>query len=68
MPVGRILLKSISQSKKLSRLNTHGARLLFSWLIPSLDKNGCFSGEANVIKGLIFTRLNDSDEEIEEYL
>ena len=61
-------MKSISQSKKLSALNSHGARLLFSWLIPHLDKNGCFFGEADVIKGLIFTRLSDTEEEIELYL
>jgi len=68
MPVGRIILKSISQSKKLSGLKSHGARLLYTWLIPNLDKNGCFSGEADVIKGMIFTRLPDTDEEIELYL
>ena len=68
MPIGRILLKSISQSKKLSKLETHGARLLYSWLIPSLDKNGNFHGGADVVKGLIFTRLSDTVEEVESYL
>jgi len=68
MPAGRILLKSISESKKLSELDTDGARLLFTWLIPHVDVNGCFSGDPEVIKGQIFTRLNKSVEEIEDYL
>ena len=68
MPVGRIILKSISQSKKLSVLKTHGARLLYTWLIPHLDKNGNFHGEASSVKGLIFTRLPDTIEDVEGYL
>jgi len=68
MPVGRIVLKSISQSKKLSKLKTHGARLLYTWLIPNLDKNGNFHADPGVVKGLIFTRLPDTVEDIEGYL
>ena len=68
MPEGRILLKAISQSKKLSRLKTDGARLLYSWIIPQVDINGCFSGDAHVINSIVFTRLGRSVETIEEYL
>lgn len=68
MPAGRILLKSISESKKLSRLKTDSARLLYTWLIPHLDINGCFSGDAEVIKGKIFTRLKKSNKTVEGYL
>ncbi len=68
MPVGRIILKSISESKKLSRVKTDGARLLYTWLLTHLDVNGCFSGDPVVINGQVFTRLNKSIETIETYL
>lgn len=68
MPRGRILLKSISQSKKLSLLKTDGARLLYTWLIPHLDVNGCFSGDPAVIRGQVMTRLGKSLDDIKRYL
>ena len=68
MPTGRIVLKSICQSKKLAQLNTDGARLLYTWLIVNVDINGCFSGDPTVIKGQIFTRLKHSLKTIESYL
>lgn len=68
MPIGRILLKSISESRKLAELETDGARLLFTWLIPHCDINGCFSGDLDIIKGQVFTRLKKTDEEIGAYL
>jgi len=68
MPQGRIILKSISQSKKLSELKTDGARLLYTWLIPSLDIEGRFSGDEQVISGQIFTRLEKTSDEISNYL
>jgi len=68
MPIGRILLKSISESKKLSILKSDGARLLYTWLLPHLDINGCHSGDSMVIKGKIFTRLIKSIKIIEGYL
>lgn len=68
MPAGRILLKSISESKKLSLLKTDGARLLFTWMIPHLDVNGCFSGDPAVVNGKIFTRLEKTHQEVNDYL
>lgn len=68
MPMGRMIQKSICQSRKLAKLKTDGARLLYTWLIPNLDINGCFSGDPLVIKGQIFTRLNHSLKTIESYL
>jgi len=68
MPQGRIVLKRICQSKKLALLKTDGARLLYTWLLPNVDINGCFSGDADVIKGQIFTRLRKSAKTIESYL
>ena len=52
----------------MSKLRTDGARLLYTWLIPHLDINGCYSGDAEVIKGNIFTRLKKSTKTIESYL
>jgi len=60
MPAGRIILKSISGSKKLSKLKSDGARLLYTWLIPHVDVNGCFSADPIVINGQVLTRLNVS--------
>lgn len=68
MPEGRIILKSISQSKKLAALKNDTARLLYTWLIPHLDVNGCFYGDAVTINALIFTRLNKKPEKVEEAL
>jgi hypothetical protein len=68
MPQGRIVLKAICQSKKLADLKTDGARLLFTWLIVSVDVNGCFSADTAVIKGQIFTRLKHSPTKIKGFL
>lgn len=68
MPQGRIVLKRICQSKKLASLKTDGARLLYTWLITNVDVNGCFSGDPQVIKGQIFTRLKKSYKTIEQYI
>jgi len=68
MPQGRIILKSICQSKKMPKLKTDGARLLYTWLLTNLDINGCFSGNIQDIKGQIFTRLKHSLKTIESYL
>jgi len=68
MPAGRILLKSISESKKLAKLKTDSARLLYTWLIPHVDVNGCFSGEPEVIRGQVLTRLKKTDKEVDGWL
>jgi len=68
MPRGRIVLKRICESRKLAALKTDGARLLYTWLIPNVDSNGCFSGDPQVIKGKIFTRLRKSIKTIAGYL
>lgn len=68
MPRGRIVLKRICESRKLAALKSDGARLLFTWLIPNVDVNGCFSGDPEVVKGKIFTRLKKSTKTVENYL
>ena len=68
MPQGRIILKSISESKKVAALKTESARLLYTWLIPHLDVNGCFSGDPVVVNHKIFTRLHHTHKQVESYL
>jgi len=68
MPQGRIVLKAICESKKLANLKTDGARLLYTWLIPNVDVNGCFSADIDVVKGRVFTRLKKSKKVILGYL
>ena len=68
MPEGRIILKSISESKKLSLLKSDGARLLYTWLIPHVDIRGCYFGDPVVINGKILTRLGKTADEVDEYL
>lgn len=68
MPQGRIVLKSISESKKMASLKTDGARLLYTWLITHLDVNGCFSADPDVVNGKVLTRLGKSKKTIISYL
>jgi len=68
MPVGRMLLKRISDSKKLPALKTDGARLLYTWLLAHLNVEGCFSACPTVIKGKVFTRLKTTPHSIAAYL
>ena len=68
MPRGRILLKTITESRKLAGLKSDSARLLYTWLIPHLDINGCFSGDAAVVNCRVFTRLGKTPQTVEGYL
>jgi hypothetical protein len=68
MPVGRILLKSISSSRKLAQLKTDGARLLYTWLIPHLNIHGCYEADPLVIRSHILSRLDKTVEEVVSYL
>jgi len=58
MAEGRMLKKAISTSRKLAQLNSNGACLLYTWLIPHLDIEGRFFGDPEVIKGYIFPRIS----------
>ena len=68
MPVGRIILKSISASRKLALLKTDGARLLYTWLIPHLNIHGCYEADPLVIRSHVLSRLDKNIKEIAEYL
>lgn len=57
MPEGRMIKRVISESKKLGRLNSDSARLLYTWLIPWLDVEGRHSADPEIIKGHIFPKI-----------
>ena len=57
MPEGRMLKKKISDSRRVNKLSSDSARLLYTWLIPHLDIEGRFSADPYVVKGNIFPRL-----------
>jgi len=60
MPRGRILDKeAISQSKKLAEISNDTGRLIYTWLLPHLDREGRFSAEPDVIKGNVFPRIKN---------
>ena len=54
---GRILLNTISKSKKLASLKTDSARLLYTWLLSHLDKNGNFNGDPYLVKAYVVPML-----------
>jgi hypothetical protein len=67
MARGRMINKKISNSKRVNDMPLQ-AQLLFTWLIPHLDCNGCFYGSAQMIKSLIVPRKNWTKNQIEKWL
>jgi len=67
MARGRMINKKISNSKAVNDL-PEPVQLLYTWLIPHLDCNGCFYGSAQMIKSLVFPRKNYSKTRIENWL
>jgi DnaD/phage-associated family protein len=59
--------KKISNSQRVNDLPL-GAQLLFTWLIPHLDCNGCFYGSAQMIKSLVVPRKSWPKSDIEKWL
>ena len=68
MPKGRIVVRSITESKKLAALETDGARLLYTWLVVMVDREGRFTGDPFLVNSRVFVRLGKSEETVEEYL
>lgn len=67
MARGRMVNKKISNSQRVNDLPL-GAQLLFTWLIPHLDCNGCFYGSAQMIKSLVVPRKSWPKSDIEKWL
>jgi len=62
----RCISKVISISKKVNKkLNSHFARLLYTWMIPHADDFGRLTGCPDKVKALIIPMLDESEEEVE---
>ncbi|MCG3208649.1 MAG: hypothetical protein FOGNACKC_02261 [Anaerolineae bacterium] len=69
MARGRMLNNSISLSLKFNQLPDDTCRLLATWTISHLDKNGVFYGLAVSVKSLVMPHRADiSVEQVESYL
>lgn len=69
MARGRMLNKKISQSKQIDSLPDDTCKLLATWTIAHLDKNGVFYGDPILVRSAIFPRrLDVSIEQMEHYL
>jgi uncharacterized phage protein (TIGR02220 family) len=68
MASGRLLQKRISNSKKMAQLSCDGARLLYTWMLAHLDKNGNFYADPVMVSNIVFTRLGKSVKDIQKYI
>lgn len=70
MARGRMLNNKVSASRQMNDLLPDDTcRLLATWLISHLDKNGVFYGEPVMVKSLVFPRRADvTVDQIEYYL
>lgn len=55
-----MLQNRISKSRKLASLKSDSSRLLYTWMLSHLDKNGNFYADPIMVNNLIFTRLGKS--------
>lgn len=69
MARGRMLNRTVCASLKFQQLSDDTCRLLATWLLPHLDLNGVFYGDAAMVKSAVFPRRADiSAEMIAHYL
>ncbi len=69
MARGRMLNNSICASFKLHQLPDDTCRLMATWIISFLDKNGVFYADPAMVKSMIFPRRADlTIEQVEFYL
>lgn len=69
MARGRMLNKSVSASLKFQQLPDDTCRLMATWIIAYLDKNGVFYGEPMMVRSFVFPRRDDVTlEQVELYL
>ena len=59
MAKGRMLNRETSLSIKLNALVNDTTRLLATWTIPHLDKNGVFHADPQVVRSLVFPLRQD---------
>lgn len=69
MARGRMLNKKVSQSRQFQKLPDDTCRLLATWTIAHLDKNGVFHGDPSIVRALVLTLRDDvSVQRVAEYL
>lgn len=69
MARGRLLNKSVSASLKFHNLPDDTCRLMATWIIAHLDKNGVFYADPGMVRSIVFPRRTDiSIEQITTYL
>jgi len=57
MARGRMLLKKISLNKAVAALADDTSRMLFTWTIPHLDREGRIHGDPEVLRSIVAPRL-----------
>lgn len=68
MAKGRMLDKSISASYQIHDLPDWPCKLLATWLIAHLDKNGVFYGDAPMVRSQVFPLEDVTNAQVEEWL
>jgi hypothetical protein len=66
MAQGRFLNKTISLSEKFALLPNDTTRLIATWCIPHLDKNGVTYGDARKIRALVVPMLDMTTTQVNE--
>ena len=65
---GRLLKWSISYDKRVARLKTWQAKLLYTWIIPSLDNLGRMEGEPRLVRTITFPYERITDKQVAQWL
>ena len=68
MPRGRFISREISLDEKVESLPDDSARLLWTWMILHLDREGRIQAEPHVIKSIVAPRRSWSSKKISFYL
>jgi hypothetical protein len=68
MAKGRFISKSISQSDQVAALPSDRERLMFTWMIAHCDVRGRLTADPRKLKGVVFTLLDFTSEEIDQAL
>lgn len=63
-----MLNRAISQSKKMAGLSSDTSRLLFTWMIPHLDRDGRMKAEPSLFKNIVCPRLKIGTKVVEKCL
>ena len=67
MARARLIAKKICDSQRVNALPLE-AQLLFTWLIPHLDKEGRFFGNPKLVNRKVFPLKEYTDEQVDEWL